>query len=962
MPLFLRKFFDIREGETLRAFLMFAYIFLIIASLMIVKPVCNALFLDRFGVERLPYVFILAAVLAAAAARPYARLLKTVDLIDLIRRTLYAAIASLAVFWLLLHADFFNGGALFLFYGWIAVFALAASSQFWILANGLFNPREAKRLFGFIGAGAIAGGIFGGYLTKILAPHAGGLNLLWVCMLLLAAAIPIVRLLQHKTAREEALRTFRIEAGVREAAESPFRILRRSRHLAIVAALVGFGCIAGRLVEYQFSAIAARHIADPDKLAAFFGFWLSNLNIISFFIQLLATRRVVGVLGVGVSLMFLPLAILTGSVVLLIHPALWSAVLLKLCDGSLKNSVNKSGIELLALPVPSETKNQAKTFIDVFVDSFATGLSGLLLILAADGLGLSPRQMGIAIVPLVGAWLYVVFQARREYVRSFRLRLMKDNAWDKGPPAAMPASIFNGCVDILMNGQTDDILRVLQMLEGTRHDRLLPVLERLIDHESAAVRAEALKHAYFYPGGGFLDAAERRVRDADADVRIEAVHYLFQHLPEDRFTRIEQYLKDPAPRIRGAALLCAARESRRNHALKTRFGLCEIIKAELNAMNEGTDPAERRQRKITLARVIGAANIPEFHPYLYLFLNDEAPDVAAAAIHAMGETRQKRYLPTLIPMLAQSGLEKSAAEALEHFGPDIIDLLTAYIDNPLADRDIRLRLPHILSLMGAQRAADALARNLQQNDPALRYEIIKALNHLRIHFPSLKFDEGRVVRSVLEEARDHLDLLSILARQRAAESKKRGPDAAAARTGVSEARDRLIAALEKRLDENLERIFRLLGLKYPPDEIYDAYRSLRSERRDMRAAAVELLDNLLAPDLKRALIPLIEIEPAGAAAEGVLAGLGRKPPSEHESMAALLSGGDSVLQVLTLRLMARIKSESYVPLAAEMLASPDADVQEAARSALMAMGFRVQSPNSEMTPLRSLPSTLSPSE
>jgi hypothetical protein len=68
-------------------------------------------------------------------------------------------------------------------------------------------------------------------------------------------------------------------------------------------------------------------------------------------------------------------------------------------------------------------------------------------------------------------------------------------------------------------------------------------------------------------------------------------------------------------------------------------------------------------------------------------------------------------------------------------------------------------------------------------------------------------------------------------------------------------------------------------------------------------------------------------------------------------MAALLSGGDALLQILTLRLMEELRSQQHVPLAAEMLGIPDAGVRKAARSALTAMGFRVQSPNPEMTPL-----------
>ena len=51
-----------------------------------------------------------------------------------------------------------------------------------------------------------------------------------------------------------------------------------------------------------------------------------------------------------------------------------------MADGSLKQSINKAAIELLIMPISPEIKNQTKTFIDVFVDSLATGIIGLALI------------------------------------------------------------------------------------------------------------------------------------------------------------------------------------------------------------------------------------------------------------------------------------------------------------------------------------------------------------------------------------------------------------------------------------------------------------------------------------------------------------------------------------------------------------------------------------------------------
>jgi len=76
METLFRKLFDIREGEATVATLMFFYGFLIIASLSVLKPVRNSLFLVRFGNEKLPFVFVLVALFSALVAVVYSKFSK----------------------------------------------------------------------------------------------------------------------------------------------------------------------------------------------------------------------------------------------------------------------------------------------------------------------------------------------------------------------------------------------------------------------------------------------------------------------------------------------------------------------------------------------------------------------------------------------------------------------------------------------------------------------------------------------------------------------------------------------------------------------------------------------------------------------------------------------------------------------------------------------------------------------
>ena len=152
---------------------MQGYIFLLVATLLIIKPSVNALFILELGADNLPYAYLLVAVTAVIASYLYTIASERFSLQKIIRVTLILSVAILLILGLLLHFEVISGMVLYLLYAGVAIYAVLSTSQFWMLANLVFNVREAKRLFGFIGSGAIVGGIFGGYLTTILAPLIG---------------------------------------------------------------------------------------------------------------------------------------------------------------------------------------------------------------------------------------------------------------------------------------------------------------------------------------------------------------------------------------------------------------------------------------------------------------------------------------------------------------------------------------------------------------------------------------------------------------------------------------------------------------------------------------------------------------------------------------------------------------------------------------------------------------------
>ena len=920
---------------------MLLYIFLIVSSIMIIKPVCSALFLSEFGADQLPYVFILVAIFAAIVSSIYSRLLLRIRLDILIIRTLWAAINSLFLFWILIFTGFLIQWAIYIFYVWVAIFAVISASQFWVFANFVFSAREAKRLFGIVGSGAIAGGIFGGYLTSILAPFVGSTHLLFVCILFLVLCIMIIRNVWHFNQGNLKYSDILQHKNSDKISESPMRLIKKSKHLTLLAMVVGITVLVAKLVEYQFSAIATANIADEDELAAFFGFWLSNLNIASLVIQLLLTPRVVGVFGVGSSLFFLPVSIFISALAILIHPALWSAILIKMSDGSLKNSLNKAGLELLAIPIPTEIKNRAKTFIDVFVDSFSTGISGFLLFLFTLLLGFSTRQVSFIIIALVGVWIYLVFRVRKEYIQSFRLKIERKKLTEILPtPEIKSESILGGIIEVLEGKNETQIIQVLKMTREVQNVHLIPSLKKLIHHSSSEIRLEVLRNIYPYKDNSLIKIAKILSLKDDHEIKIEAIAYLFQHAGEQDIQVIEGYLDHSDIAVQVAALVSAARECRNNQGLKSRLKIKNRTVTFLKNLSNVSDKGNADFIKINCARVIGFADIPALYPYLHILMNDRSPAVVKMAIQAAGLSQATEFLSPLINFLKNNQFQEVAAVSIKLFKTKAIEELLAYLEKPEQDRTVRIKIPAIIAAIGIQKSVSVLLQKLEYQDLEIRHEIINALYQMRLSHPTLKFDEGKIVRRILEEATMCMETLGVLYFQmRTFYNSKHENRPLSQLTNVELARRQLIKSLEQRLDHNLERIFLLLGLKYPPEDIHNAYQSLHSKKPDIRENAIDFLDNLLESNLKKAIIPVVEKALLESISGETKKEIDSRLRTEFECLTLILSGGDLLLKEKALILIGYTEDEIYLPYICQYLNSSHPKLKKAARLALKNMGI-----------------------
>lgn len=929
----LKKLFDIREGELHIALLMQGYIFLIIATLLIIKPTVNSIFLSDLGAENLPFAFLLVAIAAIVTSYFYTKISERFSLLHIIRFTLIFSIISLLILGTLLHLHLIKDWVLYAFYIGVAIYAVLATSQFWVLANLVFNVRQAKRLFGFIGAGAIVGGIFGGYLTTLLAPFIGNENLIFVAAFFLIMCFPILgKIWRSNTSTLQATKQRKIIIGTKE---GTLKLVLKSKHLSYLAVIIAIGVITARLVDYQFSSIASQNIEDSDELTSFFGFWLSTFNLISLVLQLFLTRKIVGVWGVGFSLILLPVLIFLGGLVFFIFPELWVIILLKATDGSLKQSINKSAIELIALPLPFQLKKKTKSFIDVVVDSMATGIAGCILIFLIKGLDVPPKYIMGLILILALVWTYFVLKVRKEYFLSFRRNLTKLQPHiEKGTKSVTKESFLKGMQRVFNEGKEKEILFMLEKYREINDKRLEKSVLKLLNHESNAVKASAIGTLYFFNTKTIHIEVVNLLKIEDDEVVMAALEYLLLHADKNESIIFDTYLNHPSDYVSGAALVCLAKESRVHNQLKVKYGLFERIEKKATQLDSFSG-AEKEKEHIELLRVIGLARYFKAYSFIKEGLTSANNSIKNEALIAAGTTGSEEFMDSLLEGLKVRIIREAATKGLLLYGNDAINLLVKKIKDPEYDIEIKRHIPKVISSFNTQEAVNALLNNfIEAQDLTVRLHCVKELTRLKYENPDLYFDDKKIAKLILEECKLYDSSLNAMHTQIIVYYLRRKKIKTHLYFKEIEARESLVELLERRLDAGLERIFKLLELRYTQKDVRSVYEGIISPEQEKRTHAIEFLDLLLNPDLKSALIPIVEATILDTSSEEVITSITKNKFTEYECFQSILEGKDLKLKLAVLYLISELKDDAYTILVSPLITNEDFKVRSYAKLVL----------------------------
>jgi HEAT repeat protein len=495
--------------------------------------------------------------------------------------------------------------------------------------------------------------------------------------------------------------------------------------------------------------------------------------------------------------------------------------------------------------------------------------------LAVPGLGIGLRGLALACAVASAVWLGLALALRRGYVSAitdslhqYRLDL------ERAATASMDRSASAVLAKAFDAGDPEAILYVLRAFAQSGRRPPLDAVRALLTHETPAVRARALAALRAAPDLTIRAEAERLLHDPDIEVRTEALLWLAYHARVDPLARIDALGEFADFSIRASMVALYSRPGR--------YQNLEAARVLLGTMASERGPEGRRAR-IEAAMLLGrlSGEVGAELADLATLIADDDPEVASHAVAAAAKASRVDLVPAIATRLEDDAVRRAAHDALCAFGPPALPPLSTLLDEPAVPLALRREIPDIIARIGTEAGARLLVDHLLENDVTLRLRVIGGLATLRARHPDIALDRGAIEMVLMAEVMGHYRSYQILG----------------SLANPLQSTDPVAVALETSMRYEVERIFRLMAIRWPRFDVESAYVGVMADDARVRANALEFLDAVLKPQVRALVLPLLD--PQVTRAERVrLANevLGTRVDSHEDAVSALLRSPDPWLR------------------------------------------------------------------
>ena len=676
------KWLKVYEDEIGLFLWVAALLFIVRSCGMVLNNYAETAFLKRFGVEYLPIVNMLNAIVTFVVMGAIAGMMSRIQSAPFLTYLFMFCGLTMAGMRLVipLGIDLVYPVLLML----KSQFEVLQALIFWNMANDLFNMRQSKRLFPLITAGGVLGLILSSFGTPLMVKVFSFDNLLYAYLGLCVAGALAVKgmssryptlLLGDKKTRKAKKKTPMIEEF-----KKIVPLMKESILIKIMILLTLLPNVVVPIMNYQFNYAVNAQFASETGLIQFFSYFRGFLNIISLII-LLFVGRIYGKWGLPVALMFHPFNYMLAFMAFLLRFDVFSAMYARMSTNILRTTINIPANAILMGLFPVEYRGIVRPFLRGTVVRLGLFLgSGLIL---ASGAFFHPRYLSLVALPFVIGWITAPFILKRRYskilldlvsrnmidlksmgeedvgqlFRDKKIQTQLSDAFLKsqGDNCVWYANLLKSLAlkdldsQILTKLKQEDdqtCIKLLELLSPEADKQAIPVLRDLVDpakpelmlHIIRASNRLAPKLASDFDYGIFEN-------DPDPEVRAHAIIGLFRQSPEKYRSIIDAWLDSENEIERKAAVIAAGATAEASF---------------VSRLNRIIEDKESESLLPLALKSLHSLNAPQLNEAVSPYLSHSKESIRAAALEVF-EIVDDETLKQIIPLMGDLSEEISAS-------------------------------------------------------------------------------------------------------------------------------------------------------------------------------------------------------------------------------------------------------------------------------------------------------------
>jgi|GEM_PF-1469482 len=661
------KLLDIRKSETKLVGLLLLHAFFNGIGIALCFTAANLIFLDNYGVARLPFAYTITAGILLVSGFVYSRYETKVKPSRFFRFVLIGCSLLMLANWFSFLSLNPLVMAFVLFISYWIIYQLT-NLEFWGVAALVFNLRQSKRIFSLLGSGETIAKILGYLISPIIISYysntalilLAGIGFLFSSLIIWNLTASKKDYLHEKKDHDEhhQHQEMSILAILNVLRKDTF--LFWTSMLAMVALFVYF------TITYAFLDGVQHTIHENSEMAYLFGFLFGFGKLMNFLLKTFLSNRLIRNLGVKKVLLLLPVSLLIinalGVFGQLFGPGgeffLWLFGLNMFFDELARSSLLKPFFLVLFQPLHNHRRLQGHTLAKGIMEPVGMGLAGIVLMILVRTSGLDLKLVSIYLTATVLIWIVVSLRVSKEYVKvvhsSLSMRWLVKTEVDISDYASKKLLLQS-----LESGEPIKVIYAMELLGLDHVHDCEKHISFLLQSDISEAQIKGLQFVQELQDTQFNELVLALIDSDNRQIKKEAFLTYFIVNEEAAAEVIAPYLD-------------SEQEDNRKYALAYILKYGGIYAATLHGRrlidlleNSSVDAMQ------DAAEIIGLIGAHNYYFPLIELLKQENMEVRKAAIQAAGETRNVRMLPFILEHIEDIGLFVSSSKALLKMGSSI---------------------------------------------------------------------------------------------------------------------------------------------------------------------------------------------------------------------------------------------------------------------------------------------------